>query len=165
MPPTDRPGDGRPPAPETPRDERFTQYTVREDPATGTRLVNIAETPPDAWDEYIGRANPTYGVGESEWANPYRLGDDGDRDTVTEKYRQHLFDYLHDNPDAIERLAALAGQTLACWCVGRDTGWTPCHGDVLLDMLAWLDAVEGQPPAVLSALQSLGATEPTDHDP
>lgn len=122
--------------------ERFDEYHIRRDPATGTQLVNIVDAPDGAWDTYIGRANPSFGVPDSEWANPFKLGPDGTRDEVVAQYREWLADKLTDQPAARGRLRDLKGDTLACWCVGSNGAGTKCHGDVLLDTVAVLCAAD-----------------------
>jgi hypothetical protein len=88
----------------------------------GTRVVNITRAGPGGWDIYIGRANRRYGLRTSPWANPYRIGQDGTRDEVIEKYRR----YLLNNAALLARLPELRGKRLACWCAPE-----ACHGDVL----------------------------------
>jgi hypothetical protein len=73
---------------------------------------------------YIGRP--------SRWGNPFMLGGDGDRDTVIELYRQHLWEAIKAGRVSLEDLAALDGQTLICWCAPQ-----ACHGDVLARAAAW----------------------------
>lgn len=83
-----------------------------------TRVVNIRLGA--AYDVYIGRrtrARPT-----SPWANPFRIGPDGDRSAVLARYRA----WLATRPDLLARLPDLAGRVLGCWCVPE-----PCHGDIL----------------------------------
>ncbi len=70
-------------------------------------------------DVYIGRP--------SKWGNPFRSGVDGTRAEVIAKYRK----YLLDSPELLEQLPELEGKVLACWCSPK-----PCHGDVLLELLA-----------------------------
>lgn len=67
------------------------------------------------YDVYIGR--PTI------WGNPYRIGRDGDRTEVIEKYRK----YLASRPDIQEKARVeLKGKVLACHCFPQ-----PCHGEIL----------------------------------
>ena len=68
---------------------------------------------------YVGR--PT------KWGNPYRIGEDGNREQVLEKYRV----YLMANPGIVEGARnELRGKNLACWCKpGED-----CHADILLEI-------------------------------
>jgi hypothetical protein len=61
----------------------------------------------------------------SPWGNPFR-GEDW-----RERYRAHVL----SRPDLVGLLPTLGAKTLACWCKPRD-----CHGDVLLELLAELDA-------------------------
>jgi len=70
--------------------------------------------PPDA--VYIGRP--------SKWGNPFKIGPDGTREDVIEKFREWilvstLMDDLHE----------LHGKDLVCYCAPL-----PCHGDVLLEL-------------------------------
>ncbi len=72
----------------------------------------------EPYDVYIGRG--------SRWGNPFRIGKDGTRDEVLEKYRQ----YILANPDLILHLPELLGKTLGCWCKPLR-----CHGDILNEIL------------------------------
>jgi hypothetical protein len=79
---------------------------------------------------YIGR--PMYLGGwrlpGSIWANPYRIGRDGTREEVLARYEQ----YVRESPELLlARLPELAGRRLGCWCAPL-----PCHGDVLVRLLA-----------------------------
>lgn len=72
----------------------------------------------DPYDVYIGRPGP--------WGNPWRVGRDGSREQVIERYRQMML----SDPSAVARIRTeLAGKTLGCWCAPQ-----PCHGDVLLEI-------------------------------
>ena len=85
-----------------------------------TRVINIRSGEP--YDVYIGRANRRYGLPQSPWANPYKIGRDGSREEVIARYE----DYIRGRPDLLARLPELRGRVLACWCAPE-----PCHGDVL----------------------------------
>ena len=87
------------------------------------RVINIRNEPlGDA--VYIGRMNPRRGLPASPFANPFRIGRDGPRGAVIEKYRV----YFWQRPELIARARSeLRGKTLACWCAPL-----PCHGDILL---------------------------------
>lgn len=61
------------------------------------------------------------------WGNPFKLGEDGDRETVIANYRNH---YLPHKPSLQDRLIDLEGKALACWCAPE-----ACHGDVLADIV------------------------------
>jgi hypothetical protein len=64
---------------------------------------------------YIGRP--------SKWGNPFRIGRDGDRLQVIEKYER----WLLDQPALVAAAQKeLRGKVLVCWCKPL-----ACHGDVL----------------------------------
>lgn len=62
----------------------------------------------------------------SKWGNPFRIGKDGTRIEVIEKYRE----YIKGRPDLLAQLQELEGKHLLCWCAPK-----PCHGDVLIELL------------------------------
>ena len=72
---------------------------------------------------YIGRRRRG-GWKQSDWANPFKIGQHGDRDQVIAAYREHL----EHSPALKLRLPELRGKVLGCWCYPL-----PCHGDVLCD--------------------------------
>ena len=84
-------------------------------------------------DIYIGRA--TYQGGwklpTSKWANPYRLADPSDRARVLAEYEA----YVRSKPELLAALPELRGKRLGCWCAPL-----PCHGDVLVRLLAENDS-------------------------
>ena len=87
-----------------------------------TRVVNVR----DGGDfVYIGRAMPVYGLPQSPWANPYKLGPGIGRAEVIAKYRT----YILGRPDLLARLPELRGKTLGCWCYPYE-----CHGDILAEL-------------------------------
>jgi hypothetical protein len=59
----------------------------------------------------------------SRWGNPFRIGADGDRMAVINKYKQWLF----ENPLPQAEVQWLWGRHLVCHCAPE-----PCHADVLL---------------------------------
>lgn len=69
---------------------------------------------------------------KSPWGNPFRIGKDGDREEVIEKYRHWLWERCQNGKVNISELKALKGKRLACWCHPL-----PCHGDVLLRAIDW----------------------------
>jgi hypothetical protein len=99
-----------------------------------TEVVHVKKAP---FDVYIGRAYRDQPA--SIFQNPFKIGPDGSRQQVIEKYRQ----YAKDSQIIQQGLEALRGKTLACWCKPD-----ACHGDVLVEML------EGkvEPPAQLNLL-------------
>lgn len=60
------------------------------------------------------------------WGNPFRIGPDGLRAEVIEKYRQHVL----SSPKLMARLPELEGKMLVCHCKPA-----ACHGDVLVQLL------------------------------
>lgn len=67
---------------------------------------------------YIGR--PTV------WGNPFKLGKDGNREEVFEKYCE----WVLKNELYVERIKdELKGKDLVCWCKPK-----LCHGDILLEI-------------------------------
>ncbi len=86
-----------------------------------TKVVHCEK---EQYDVYIGRA--VNGLKGSIWANPFKIGPDGDRDEVIEKYHK----YILSKPELLAQLESLRGKTLGCWCKPQD-----CHGDVLVELL------------------------------
>ena len=80
-----------------------------------TRVVHCKK---EFYDVYIGRP--------SKWENPFRIGKDGTRKEVIEKYEK----YILSNKELMKDLFELEGKILACWCKPK-----PCHGDVLVKLL------------------------------
>jgi hypothetical protein len=76
---------------------------------------------------YVGRAMYRGGwrLPASPFANPFRIGVDGDREQVIAKYR----DYLLGRPDLLALLPDLRGKRLGCWCKPL-----PCHADVIAEL-------------------------------
>jgi hypothetical protein len=91
-----------------------------------TRIVHVLR---EKFDVYIGRANARYGLPASPFANPFKIGRDGDRDQVIAQYRA----WLLARPDLLARLPELRGKVLACWCK-QLTSDIPCHGNVLVEL-------------------------------
>lgn len=75
---------------------------------------------------YVGRASPRRGLAESAFGNPFKIGPDGTRAEVIEKYRS----WLLGSQELLLRLPELRGRRLACWCKPL-----PCHGDVLAELV------------------------------
>lgn len=85
-----------------------------------TRVVHCQKKP---YDVYIGRRNSRYGLAESKWRNPFKIGKDGTRAEVIELYEK----YVLNKPELRESLGELKGKVLGCWCAPE-----ACHGDVLV---------------------------------
>lgn len=65
-------------------------------------------------DIYIGRP--------SKWGNPYKIGQDGTREEVVQKYYQ----WLSTQPDLLAELPTLKGKRLLCWRHPE-----LCHGHII----------------------------------
>ena len=74
-------------------------------------------------DIYIGRP--------SLFGNPFKIGKDGTRAEVIEKYEA----YARHEPRILANLETLRGKRLGCWCKPL-----ACHGDVLVKLLEERDA-------------------------
>lgn len=100
-----------------------------------TRIVSVRS---EEFDVYIGRALGKWPG--SPFANPFKVGRDGNRQQCIERYRE----YLLSKPELLALLPQLKGKTLGCWCKPQD-----CHGDVIVEL------IEGpqEPPQVQGALQ------------
>ena len=88
---------------------------------------------------YIGRAVPRRRLKATLWANPYTIGEDGDRAAVIAKYRNRIDTQMRSGPaSTTSGLRKLAGKPLACWCRhdGEErTEDNACHGDVLVELI------------------------------
>lgn len=104
-----------------------------------TEVIHVAEMShhPDA--VYVGRRNNRFGLPESPFANPYRIGRDGDRETCIRKFAADLEDRLiHNRQETLDALLPLVGRPLACWCRRDGEEPTPenaCHADAILAVI------------------------------
>lgn len=90
------------------------------------RVIHVRDLAAHPGAVYVGRPVSRRRLPGSPFANPFRIGKDGDRVTVIERYRA----WLLAQPDLVERARReLRGKVLACWCAPR-----PCHADVLLEV-------------------------------
>lgn len=58
----------------------------------------------------------------SKWGNPFRMGKDGTRKEVIDKYAH----WIKQQPDLMRSLPTLKGKILGCYCKPHK-----CHGDIL----------------------------------
>jgi hypothetical protein len=100
-----------------------------------TRVVHVK----DEHDVYIGRSMP--GRAGSEFANPFKIGEHGNRAEVINRYREHITARLDANLELRAALTRLKGKRLGCWC--RPAA---CHGDVLVELLEGLPVADQAPP-------------------
>lgn len=103
------------------------------------KVIHVLSKKP--YDVYVGWAMARHGLKESRWGNPYRIGEDGTRQEVLEKYEaaaRHWLEDAHEGPTLREELLELRGETLACWCCEpRDRiltteDETVCHAQIIL---------------------------------
>ena len=78
----------------------------------------------ESYDVYIGRG--------SKWGNPFKIGEDGTREEVIEKYRGYLWDMIQNGDITRSDLMSLRGKRLGCFCKPL-----PCHGDILIKAVEW----------------------------
>jgi len=93
---------------------------ARREAVTCTTVVNVKSA---AYDVYIGRPKP--GKTSEGWGNPFRIGKDGTREEVINKYRE----WLQSQPELLARIPELRGKRLGCWCKPE-----ACHGDILAEL-------------------------------
>lgn len=104
---------------------------------------NLQEWMQDPENLYIGRRGVVFIDGkrfppaDSPYHNPYKIGRDGDRQEVIQKYAG----YLESHPELVEqaRRDFVGKKRLGCWC--KTDGLAEfenyvCHGDVLLAMVS-----------------------------
>jgi len=100
-----------------------------------TRVVHVNDCVPGA--VYIGRANGRKRLKGSRFANPFN---------ISRTYAITLFEqYLTTTPEIWSLIPDLRGKPLACWCRhdgAERTGENACHGDVLVDLLAYYTDAE-----------------------
>lgn len=80
-----------------------------------TKVVNLRK---EKYNIYIGRG--------SKWGNPYKIGIDGTRYEVIERYKY----YIVTNQELLNSLHELRGKILGCYCKPKK-----CHGTILLELL------------------------------
>ena len=86
------------------------------------RVVNMRD------EEYDVRIDRSTILG-----NPYKIGKDGTRKEVIEKYRKRLWECIQ-LVDKLNKLAEMPDDTiLGCWCKPKE-----CHGDVLIKVIEYL---------------------------
>ena len=101
---------------------------------------NLEEWVADTNNVYIGRAGVVFVDGvrfpkaTSLWANPFKIGKDGDRDDVIRKFEEYIVKKIADET-LNEELLKLKNKNLGCWCVSGTctdcNGVLVCHGQVL----------------------------------
>lgn len=91
---------------------------------THTAVVNIRS---EGYDVYIGRA----GRGQDGYfGNPIVLRPGAARGSTLEEYKVYFYNRLKSDPVFKERIHALKGKALGCFCKPY-----PCHGDIIKEYL------------------------------
>lgn len=87
---------------------------------------------------YIGRANIRKKLISSPFANPFRLSSElaNERTKIVFDYFYHFYSKMKNEPCFLEKVLALRGKTLGCWCKPYI-----CHGDIIVN---FLQATEGK---------------------
>ena len=85
-----------------------------------TKVVNIKIT--KDFDVYIGRP--------SLCGNPYKIGKDGNREQVIDKYRRYFNFMIETSAVFKEEILSFKGKRLGCYCKPL-----PCHGDIIVEYL------------------------------
>lgn len=93
---------------------------------SGTRVIHWRDREHASGVMYVGRAAPRLGLPASPFANPFKIGPDGGRTDVIQKYRS----WILGRPDLLLRLHELRGRPLACWCAPE-----ACHADILTGLV------------------------------
>jgi hypothetical protein len=92
------------------------------------------------YELYVGRAAPRYHLPESPYANPYKVGRDGDLTKVLELYELHAQENI--DLETLRLFLWHPDPVLACWCAPKDgtplTLSSPeiCHEQTLLRLAA-----------------------------
>lgn len=94
---------------------------------------------------YIGRKGIVFINGfryppkDSKWANPFKVGKDGDLEEVLKKYEDYIIEKV-----SIKDYDELKGKNLGCWCrtgKNKDSEGIICHGDILKRIVSCLDSI------------------------
>lgn len=101
--------------------------------------MSVVHCKREPYDVYIGRGRCPRTGERGRWGNPFRVGRDGTREQVIEKYRVWLHEEVRTGGVDMRELAALEGKALGCWCAPR-----ACHGEVLERAAAWASRALGR---------------------
>lgn len=66
----------------------------------------------------------------SKFGNPFRIGKDGTREDVIEKYRKYFYERIKTDMKFQQAVEDLRDCVLGCWCSPL-----PCHGNVIINYL------------------------------
>ena len=110
----------------------------REVCCSPTRVIHIREAVGASNEVYIGRAGKGY---SGDFGNPIRKNTTcpvcgkvhRQVQEILPCYKKYLWERFKRDPSFLEAVKALRGRILVCFCKPR-----ACHGDVLVDAIAWL---------------------------
>ena len=100
------------------------------------RYKDLKEWVGDENNIYIGRSGVVFVNKErfpkksSIFCNPFKIGKDGSRDEVLEKYRNYIIKKIEEDENFKSELIKLKGKNLGCWCKPEK-----CHGDILIELI------------------------------
>ena len=98
--------------------------------------ANLQKWMEDTQNVYIGRAGIVFidkvrfPKSSSNFCNPFKVGKDGTREEVIQKYETYIRSRLDKDLDLVTELREMRGKRLGCWCKPE-----ACHGDVLIKLL------------------------------
>ena len=90
-----------------------------QDKKVTTKVVDLRK---ESYSVYIGRG--------SIFGNPYKIGRDGNREEVVQKYKEMFLKKIEKDPMFRDAVLKLNGKTLGCFCSPLK-----CHGDVIIEWL------------------------------
>jgi len=81
-------------------------------------MTKIVHCKQDKYDRYIGRPDIL--------GNPFKIGKDGTREEVIEKYKLYALKRIEQDLIFAKEVESCKDQVLGCWCKPK-----ACHGDVI----------------------------------
>jgi hypothetical protein len=99
---------------------------------------NLKEWMKNKNNYYIGRSrvvfidNKRFPEEKSLFANPFKIGQDGNKNNVIKKYKEYILYKLEISTIIKNEFKKLKNKNLGCWCKPEEC---QCHGDVLLELL------------------------------
>lgn len=100
------------------------------------KYKNLEEWMKEPNNVYIGRGGVVFIDGKrfpkenSKFANPYKIGQDGTREEVIDKYKKYIENKIFTEKTFKNDLLELKNKILGCWCKPDF-----CHGDILLELI------------------------------
>lgn len=97
---------------------------------------NLKEWMEDEENVYVARCGivfideKRFPPNSSPFANKWKVGPDGTREEVLEKYEKWLDEKLRNDPKFKKKFLLLKGKNLGCWCHPEK-----CHADIILKIL------------------------------